>query len=111
MIQAESAEARKTAAGAMSLRLADPAERSLRLDLLAHLALGDPGRVDALGLDHARVDRVDADLPRAQFLGQRPGHGVDRRLGRAVDRGGRRRRAWTTTELMLMMLPPPGRRP
>ena len=94
VIQAESADARKTAAGAMScgwpIRPSGVcASICLRKSLSAM-----PGRVDALGLDHAGVDRVDADLARAQLLGERPRHGVDGRLGRAVDRRVRQARPW-----------------
>src|SRR5260221_6248376 len=65
--------------------LADAAKRRLRLDLLSEVAAGDPRRVHAFGLDHAGVERVDTDLARPQFLGERPRHGVHRGLGAAVD--------------------------
>src|SRR5205814_10377514 len=48
------------------LRLPDPPQRRLRLDLLAEVTLGDPGGVYASGLDHAGVDRIDADLARPE---------------------------------------------
>src|SRR5205814_1800498 len=38
------------------------------------------------GLDHARVHRVHADLPRPQLRRQRPSDRVDRPLRRTVDR-------------------------
>src|SRR5262249_42118603 len=67
-------------------RLADAAERSLGFDLLAKVTLCDPGRVKSFGLDHSGVDRIDANLTRAQFLGERACDRVHRRLGATVDR-------------------------
>src|SRR5882672_3999775 len=69
------------------LRLADPAQRCLRLDLLAHLALGYAGGVDAFRLDHARIDGIDPDAARPEFLGQRTRDCIDCALGAAVNRG------------------------
>ena len=94
MIQAESDAARKTAAGAMSLRLANSAERRMRLEPLAQVAfvVGGAGGRCAFGFDDAGIDRVDANLPRSQFLSQRPGQGIDGGLGRAVDGSSRRSR-------------------
>ena len=51
-----------------------------------------PARVQAFGFDHARVDRIDANLARAKLLGQRLGDRIDGRLGAAIDRGGGDRR-------------------
>ena len=55
------------------VRLADPAERRLCSICLRKSLSAMPGGVDALGLDHAGVDRVDADLARPQLLGERLG--------------------------------------
>ena len=66
----------------------------------------EPRRLDALGLDHAGIQGVDADLARRQLLRQHAGDGIDRALGGGVDRGVRRREV-ETPEPMLMMLPPP----
>src|SRR5688500_3570307 len=57
-------------------RLTDPPERRLGFDLLAEIAFRDSGRMEPLGLDHARVDRVHADLPWSQLLGERLRYGV-----------------------------------
>ena len=91
VIQAESSGGEEDRGRSDVLRLADAAERRLRFDLLAEVALGDPGGVHALRLHHAGVDRVDADLARAQLLGQRPRDGIDGGLRGAVDRRVRRR--------------------
>ena len=108
VIQRESAEARNTAAGAMSLGWPmRPSGVCASICLRKSLSV-DAGGVDAFGFDHAGVDGVDADFPRAEFLGQRLGDGIDGGLGGAVDRafGGA---TVAATELMLMMLPPAGR--
>ena len=43
----------------------------------------------ALGLDHARVEAVDADPARAELLGEGDGDGVDGALGGGIDGGHR----------------------
>jgi hypothetical protein len=53
------------------LRLADAAQRRLRLDVFAKLALRKAGGMDAFGLNHARADRIDADFARPELLGER----------------------------------------
>src|ERR1043166_1283398 len=53
------------------LGLADAAQRRLRFGLLAHLTLGDACGVDTLRLNHARINRVDSNAPRAEFLRER----------------------------------------
>lgn len=53
------------------LRLADAAERGLRLGLFVEVAPDDAGRMYAFRLNHPGIDGVDANLPRAEFLGQR----------------------------------------
>src|SRR5262245_6844573 len=68
------------------LRLPDAAERRRSFDLLAHVAYRDASRVRALRLDHAGVDRVDADSARAEFLRERTGDRIHRSLGAAVNR-------------------------
>src|SRR5262245_4068705 len=69
------------------VRLADAAQWSGRFDLLAKIAFVKTLRMQAFGLDHARVDRVHSDATRAELLGQRARHGVNCRLGRGVHRG------------------------
>src|ERR1043166_5219869 len=68
------------------LGLADAAQRRLRFGLLAHLALGDAGSVDAFGFDHAGIDRVDSNAARAEFLRERARDRIDRTFGAAVNR-------------------------
>src|SRR5947207_1097895 len=51
--------------------LANAAKRRLRFDLLAHIAFRDAACMRPLGLHHARIDRVDTNPARAEFLGQR----------------------------------------
>src|SRR6185503_14177589 len=52
-------------------RLTYPAKWGLCFDALLHFASGNTCRMDAFRLHHARIDRVDANLPRSQFGGQR----------------------------------------
>src|ERR1700736_4939670 len=47
------------------VRLPNPPQRRRRLDILFEVACHDAHRLDPLRLDHPRVDRIDADLPRA----------------------------------------------
>src|SRR4051812_35327950 len=73
---------------------AEAAERGAGDRLPFEIAAHDSGRVRALGLDPAGVDRVDPDLTRAQFPGEHAGDGVDGALGgRVYDRAGRGERA------------------
>src|ERR1022692_5020982 len=65
------------------LRLADAAQRSLRLDLFAEVALSDAGGMDALGLNHAGIDGIDANLPRAKFPARGFGTGFTAAFGGA----------------------------
>src|SRR5918996_4533248 len=67
--------------------LAHAAERRLRLDHLLEGASGQTGGIHPLGLDHAGVDRVHANLPRAELLGQDARDGIDGALRRGVDHG------------------------
>jgi len=48
--------------------LADAAERGLRFNRFLEVAAGDPRGVETFGLDHAGIQRVDADLSRAEFF-------------------------------------------
>ena len=85
MIHAESSEARKTAAGAMSCGWPmRPSGVCASMTLRKSLS-DEAGGVNALGLDHAGVDGVDADFARAQFLGERRGDGIHGGFGGAVD--------------------------
>src|SRR5271170_860326 len=68
--------------------LAETTEGSLRHCAFLEVTADEACGVDALGLDHSRVDRVDADLPRTKLLGENAGDGVDRPLGAGIDRGG-----------------------
>src|SRR5436189_35163 len=70
-------------------RLTDAAKGSHGLDLLAGVAVGEADRVEPLRFDHAGIDRVDANLPGPQLLGERSGRRIDGSLGRAVGRGAR----------------------
>src|SRR5882672_6166871 len=72
------------------LWLSDAAQRRLRLNLLSKIAFGNAGGVCALRFHHARIDGVDTNLARPEFLGQRLRYGIHRRLGGAVNRAGRR---------------------
>src|SRR6266853_3928708 len=67
------------------LGLANSAQRRLRFYLLAEIALGYAGGVKSFRLDHSRVQRVDADLPRSQFFRERLCQGIHRPLGRTVN--------------------------
>jgi hypothetical protein len=53
------------------LRLTDPAQRRLRLELFAVVTVvsGNSGERRAFGLDYAGIDRADADLAQSQPLG------------------------------------------
>src|SRR4051794_2685732 len=66
--------------------LARTAERGLLDQLPLEVRADEPAGHRALGLDHPRVDRVDADAPRAEFLGEHAGDRVDRALGAGVHR-------------------------
>ena len=52
----------------MSSTLADAAERGLRDGALFEVRADEARSVYAFGFDHAGIDGVDADLPRAQFF-------------------------------------------
>jgi hypothetical protein len=86
--------------------LADAAERGRASHFLLEVAADEAGGVDAFGLDHAGVERVDANLAGSELLRERAGDGVHRALGGAVDEAVPRPSA--ATEPMLMMLPPLG---
>src|SRR5262249_12186595 len=70
---------------------ADPAQRRLRLRVPLEVAADDPRAMGPFRLDHAGIDRIDANLARSQLLGERPRDGINRRLGGAIDCAGRRR--------------------
>src|SRR6266851_8124882 len=72
-------------------RLRNAPKRRSRLDMLAEVALGKPHGMKAFRLDHARVQRVHANLLRSKLLRQRNRNGVDRCLGSAVNRPNRHR--------------------
>ncbi len=48
--------------------LADAAQGRIGDRLLMEVAADEAGGVDAFGFDHARVERVDADLLGSEFL-------------------------------------------
>jgi hypothetical protein len=89
LTQVESSEARKTAMSAMSLGLADAAERGAGDYFLVEVAAEEAGGVDAFGFDHAGVEGVDANLLRPSSWASEPVIGVDGALGGAVDGAGR----------------------
>src|SRR5947199_5997955 len=55
------------------LRLSDSAQRRLRFDLFAHVALSVAGRICSFRLHHAGPGGIDTTSPRAQFRGERKG--------------------------------------
>src|SRR5881397_2202744 len=72
------------------LSLADAPQRRSRLELPAEITLVETRGTHSFCFHHAWVDRIDADVTRSEFLGQRAGHGINRGLGGAVNRGVRR---------------------
>jgi len=62
--------------------------------------------VGSFRFDHARTQRIDANLLGAEFLCERAGDGVHRALGGTVY--GASGETAAATELILMMLPPAG---
>src|SRR5215213_6079439 len=50
------------------LRLANSSQRSLSLDLLAHVALGNTCSMDSFSLNHPRVDGIDPYSARTQLF-------------------------------------------
>src|SRR5258708_35769767 len=58
------------------VRLAGAAQRGLSDKRLFEIGADDTCAARAFGLDYARVDRIDADFPRAEFLGEHAGDGV-----------------------------------
>src|SRR5580658_1849416 len=67
--------------------LADAAKRGAGNYFLVEVAADEAGGVDAFGFDHPGIERVDANLLAAKFLGKRLRHGIYSALGGAVDRG------------------------
>src|SRR5262245_58615535 len=55
------------------VRLLHASERHLSLDRLLEVTTDEAPRSRSFGLDHARVDRVHANLARAELLGSREG--------------------------------------
>src|SRR5436190_12887847 len=80
----------KDRGGSDVLRLADAAKRSLRFNAFAKIALVEARCAHSLRFHHAGIDGVNADFARPQFLGQRPGDGVDRAFCAGVNRRTRR---------------------
>ena len=66
--------------------LADASKRGMGDRSRFKLRTDDAGAVRAFGLDHAWIQRVDADLFRAEFAGEHAGDGVDRALCASVNR-------------------------
>src|SRR5438105_9769068 len=58
--------------------LTDTTEWCLCFNAFAKIALVETGCAHSLRFYHARIDGVDADFARTEFLGQRSGDGVDR---------------------------------
>ncbi len=83
--QRASSEARNTAIEGDVVRLADAAERCLGNETGFHLRSDDAGGVRAFGLDHAGKNRVDADLARAELIGEHAGDRVHRALAAGID--------------------------
>ena len=65
--------------------LTDATEWCLRFNAFAKIALVETGRAHAFGFDKTGIDGVDANFARTEFLGQRPGDGVDRALRARVN--------------------------
>src|SRR6266567_4393804 len=76
----------KDRGGSDVLGLADAAKRSLRFNAFAKIALVEARCAHSLRFHHAGIDGVNADFARPQFLGQRPGDGVDRAFCAGVNR-------------------------
>ena len=80
---------RGTPPPAQCIRLAEAAERSLRHHLLFIVAADNTGRVQAFGFDPTRGNRCStANSLRPELLRQHAGHGVERTLGRGINRAG-----------------------
>src|SRR6266851_5718054 len=73
------------------LRLAEATERCLCNHLLLKVAACESQRVKAFSLDSTWIDRVHANFLWPKFLGQYPGNGTHRTLGRRVNYTRRRR--------------------
>src|ERR1044071_903560 len=56
------------------LGLADSTKRSLGLDLLAHVALGNSCSVNSFSLNHSRIDGINSNSSRSKLLCQGPGY-------------------------------------
>ena len=67
------------------VRLSGPPERRPLHSLLLVIVADDAHRMCTLSIDQARLDRVDANFPRAQLLRQHAGHRVDRAFRGGVD--------------------------
>ena len=52
------------------LRLTDPAQWCLRNDHFVEIAFDNSRGMNSFGLNHAGVDRIDTNFPRAEFLGE-----------------------------------------
>lgn len=87
--------------------LTDAAEWRAFFSFTAEFALLDTGCAQALRLNHARAERVNADLARAKLLRKRDGNGINRGFARAVDRALGAGIA-PTIEPMLTIEPPSG---
>src|SRR6478735_3677123 len=76
---------KKDCGGSDVIGLADAAEWCLCFNAFAKIALVETGCAHSFRFYHARIDGVDADFARTEFLGQRSGDGVDRALGASVN--------------------------
>lgn len=86
VIQAESEDAKKTTAGAMSCGC--PIQPSgISASVYLRPSLENPCGVCTLRFHHARIDGIDADVARTQLFGKRLCDGINRCFGRAIDRG------------------------
>ena len=70
--------------------LTDASERGLGDRSRLEVRADNAGAVRAFGLDHAGIQRVDADLLWAELAGEHAGDGVDRALGARVNRAVRK---------------------
>lgn len=75
------------------VHLTEAAQWGLGDDAFLEVRADETRGLYAFGLNHARVDGVDADLLRAQLLRQHARDRINRALGRRVHRGVRRRHA------------------
>src|SRR6478735_3996223 len=71
--------------GADVIGLADAPQGCGGDDGLVKIGADEAGRMHALGFDHARVERIDADFAGAELLRERFREGIDRAFGGTVN--------------------------